>query len=745
MMNRRRLLAGALKVTGAGALSAMTARHGLAGMTGQARTAGNGQKDALKEPVRTKSLRTAELEIVFDADRGVPYRYTYAGGMIGGDDVPLPLKATVCVLHPRSYATVYTRPMSVEMTHTSAYFHFEVKYGKLKAAAFCVRYAVDGATVQVTMDSVEEHTGFQLIDVTMPRLVSVSERDGAGWMAQGRNGGSFVELAKAKAYSFPEEQFFGHISTQTPIGMVGVAGIGCVMEVQAFMDGTLTSIAGGPGSRVAKLGTIQNYRVNGGGCYSMNDGGPPICGNSGTPNLLVEQASSTRLDFFKCGNEAQPWMTGAKIVRARTPPSPTEYYSDKLAYIIAGKDKIEKKPRTTFAQSHALVHDVARLTDQAPQVVFLGGWDYNGQDTGFPSEDRVNASLGSYADLRRLMTDAAAWNANVTLNVNYDDAYKSSPIFNTDFIARRPDGQIWKSRAWDGETSYIVGMAKFMEGGWGDRRIEYTVARYKIHDALLIDALSWYAIRNDWDPQHPASGYVNLVKGKYPLLKKARSLGINVASELFRYPFLGKLALTMNGPEEGNCPFGGEAVPLAAILYRKSAIWGNAGKSTYDPSKDLFWNNRSAIWYQADSDRAKLADFYFLVTLPFAKLHRLAVESYAAEGTRRVLTLEDSSRIERDTTSRAYSAVWKGVEIARDDATFCPIDEDRVAFYTREAKELRYPLPEGWAATDIVARSLSLSGRTEFPVQVKAGELVVNAPARIPVIVYRQLGAIKDV
>jgi hypothetical protein len=239
--------------------------------------------------------------------------------------------------------------------------------------------------------------------------------------------------------------------------------------------------------------------------------------------------------------------------------------------------------------------------------------------------------------------------------------------------------------------------------------------------------------------------HVNLVKGKYPLLKKARSLGINVASELFRYPFLGKLALTMNGPEEGNCPFGGEAVPLAAILYRKSAIWGNAGKSTYDPSKDLFWNNRSAIWYQADSDRAKLADFYFLVTLPFAKLHRLAVESYAAEGTRRVLTLEDSSRIERDTTSRAYSAVWKGVEIARDDATFCPIDEDRVAFYTREAKELRYPLPEGWAATDIVARSLSLSGRTEFPVQVKAGELVVNAPARIPVIVYRQLGAIKDV
>jgi hypothetical protein len=31
-------------------------------------------------------------------------------------------------------------------------------------------------------------------------------------------------------------------------------------------------------------------------------------------------------------------------------------------------------------------------------------------------------------------------------------------------IARRPDGQIWKSRAWTGEESYIQGLAKYMEG-----------------------------------------------------------------------------------------------------------------------------------------------------------------------------------------------------------------------------------------------------------------------------------------
>ena len=155
MINRRRLLAGALQLTGAGALSAVTVRHGLAGITGQA--AGNGQNGTSSEPAHTKRLRTAELEVVFDADRGVPYRYSYAGGMIRGDDTPLPLKATVCVLRPRSYATVFTRPVSVEMNHTSASLHFEVKYGKQRAATFRVRYAVDGASVQITMGSVEEY------------------------------------------------------------------------------------------------------------------------------------------------------------------------------------------------------------------------------------------------------------------------------------------------------------------------------------------------------------------------------------------------------------------------------------------------------------------------------------------------------------------------------------------------------------------------------------------------------------
>ena len=236
----------------------------------------------------------------------------------------------------------------------------------------------------------------------------------------------------------------------------------------------------------------------------MNDGGDAVCGTADTSNLLVSQESRCRFDFYRVDDPATPWLPAAKLLRARMPLRPTTYFDDKFLFMIAGKMKIEPAARTTFEQSAQLLRDIARLTDYAPLVAYISGWVYDGQDTGYPSEDVVNASLGSYEELMKLMVDGQRLNANVSVNVNYDDAYKSSPQFDPAFIARRPDGEIWKSRAWDGEDSYIVGMARFVRGGWAARRIEATMTRYHLRDAMLIDALSWFAIRNDWDPTHPA-------------------------------------------------------------------------------------------------------------------------------------------------------------------------------------------------------------------------------------------------
>lgn len=735
-MDRRELIAGAVGLLGTGALSA--AARPAVGLL-------SGQHEALSTH-RRMTIRSGDLQVVFDTGTGLPYSYRYQGVKLWGEISGSAAQAVLCMLEPRQYRTVPVQPIFRRSSAGKLRFTFGLYFSNQKAASFDLCYVLHGASMFITMERVQEKKGYELIQLALPELMMVREEDGPAWMAEGRDGGSFVRLQQAKVYEFPDSDFFGPISTELPIGMVGQNGIGCVMEVTAVMDGTKTRISGSPGNRRAILGTIQRHRVNGGGCYGMNDGGPPVCGNAQTPNLFISQGSRSRFDFFACPQQAQPWLTGAKIVRERVPSCPTNFFDDRFLYIVAGKNKVETEPRTTFAQSRELIRDIAMLTDYAPQTVFLSGWAYDGQDTGFPSEDKINVSLGTYEDLRGLMEGGLDLNANVTLNVNYDDAYKSSPLFNEAFVSRRPDGKIWKSRTWDGEASYVVGMAKYMEGSWGSHRINYTMERYRIKDSILIDAMSYFAIRNDWDPRHPASGYKNLMDGKYKIVEEFSKHGVSVTSEQLRYPFVGKLAVTMNGPGTSPCPFGGEAVPLLATVYRGAAIWGGTGSNLVHPQQEIFWNTRSALWFQANTDRSMIADFYYLVVLPFSKLHQLAVEGYESTGTVRRLLLERRSQVTVDTSSsQCYAATVEGIEIARDESTCCPIDENRIAFYSRTARRLRYPLPSGWNPSEVTARVLTLQSRETHLADCLNGMIYVDAPARQPVIVYANDGVISAI
>jgi Endo-alpha-N-acetylgalactosaminidase len=730
MINRRKFLSGTAGLAGWNALSAIAGTSGLADPTGRGETI----RSAPSSPL---VLRSAELSVTFDQRDGLPYRYQIADEHIWGEDAGQPISAILCRLQPRSYLTLPLTPSSVSKTAQAADFSFDIAHNNQPAASFHLRYVIDGLSMEVTMENVVEHPGFELIEVGLPNLATVREEDGPSWMAHGRDGGELVELQHAKDTHLPDDPYFGRLWKFLPVAMVGGHRVGAVMEVTAFMDATEAEISGPMGKRHAKIGTVQTFRVDGGRCYNMNDGAASNCGNEGTPNLLVGQTPRCRFDFFHSKGPAPvDWLVGAKIVRQRMPTIPSNYYDDKLLFMIAGKYKTEAKPRTTFAQSEMLIRDIAMLTDHAPQVALVSGWVYDGQDTGYPSEDKVNDSLGGYDGFMRLKDEGTKYNANVSVNVNYDDAYRSSPLFDPAFIARRPDGKLWESRAWFGETSYIVGLAKYMQGGWGQKRIDFTLSHYGIKDAILIDALSWYAIRSDWDPNHPASGYKNLVDGRFEIIEEFRKRGVYVVSEQLRYPYIGKLSLSVDGVQGGHASFGGAPIPLVATIYRKSAIWG--GDHDSGVQQNLFYNCRPGPWYNNTTNRADIADFYFLTVLPLTLLRRQNVETYQSHGTQRRLGLENNSWIEIDTATDAYTAGVNGVAIASNHATFCPIDDDRIAFYTREARRLNVPVPAGWDAHGVKARALFLDRQESHPLTISSGNIVVDVPARRPVIVYRQ-------
>ncbi len=698
-------------------------------------------------PVTAKfvTLKSAQVEVTLDGDRGLPDRYQLSNqAFIRGADDGETISATVCRLQPRSFDQVTVRPKTVSATATRADFAFVAEDAGKEAVLFTLRYELKGPTVFVSLESVAERPGFELIDLAMPVLASVREEDGRAWLAHGDNGGSTVELSQAKPGRLPENRFWGRVAATLPVVMIGMEKALCVEEVTAFMDTTELAVDGDTGHRRAALGSDKVYRVNGSLAYDMNLP-PRISGNANTPNLLIGQRPLCRLDFI-AAQPGQPdlnWLDGAKLVAARMPEIPTHYYDDKLMVMVMADSPAFPEPHMTFAQTEGAIHRLANLTAYAPQVLYIWGWQYRGKDTGYPAVGEVNKRLGGYDALMKLMADAKQYNATVSLSDNYDDAYKSSPAWDPAYIARRPDGQPWLSHNWTGESSYVLGLAKYMAGP-GPDRIRYSCERYRLHDTLLIDVLSYYSIRNDWDPQHPASGVKNLVEGRYKVLDGFKQRGIDVISEQMRYAFIGKMSVSDNGPISGASPFGGEAVPLAATIYRHSFIWGLRGFSGNGTQQldTFFWNGHGYPGLSSGS-LDKTVEFYYGVLVPWFQVHSRDVESFRREGDRTIIGLAGNATIDLDRKANRYTLTVNGAEIARDGDTFCPIGDDRIAFYSKSDKTLSAALPAGWKPGDVVARALSEDKAEAVPVTFADGKVTVSVSAGRPVMIFRDQAALR--
>jgi hypothetical protein len=148
------------------------------------------------------------------------------------------------------------------------------------------------------------------------------------------------------------------------------------------------------------------------------------------------------------------------------------------------------------------------------------------------------------------------------------------------------------------------------------------------------------------------------------------------------------------------------------------------------------------LWFENKSDRSSITDFYYLLALPFNKVHRLEVESYTTRGAECRLGLEEQTTITMDPADSSYEVVWQGATIARNQSTTCPVDAKRIAFYSRSGGRLTYPLPAPWTGAKVTARKLTVDGRGAFPVRIEGGQILVEAPPRVPVMVYASEEAI---
>ncbi len=691
-------------------------------------------------------LRSSQLEMILDPKDGLPYEFRLGQARLRGEDTGRPINLRLCRREPWSFANIPVTASKVHAGEGTVDFSFSAAYNGVPAVSLVVRYAIRGAAVIITLEQVTERPGYELISISMPRLVTIREEDGIGWLAHGDAGGSLTMLHEATAGSLPPNRFWGDVLGTLPVVMVGTDRMMCVQETTAYMDGTSLTVTGGDGARRVSLGGSKAYRVDGSACYDLNGGKdiPLNCGTAQTPNLLVSQQSSSRLDFLPVAGKAEDaWLEGAKLVGERMPAIPNHFYDDKYVYGIRCDQPLFPKPAATFAECETKIQDVASLIDNWPQVVHLWGWQFRGKDTGYPAVNQVNQRLGGYDGMMQVMESGKRSNATVTISDNYDDAYRSSPAWSDNIIARRPDGELWKSRSWTGENSYIIGLAKYMAGP-GPERVRYTCERYRLPQTTHIDVLSYYSIRNDWDPEHPASGIKNLVEGRYRVLQEFKAHGVDVSSEALRYPMIGHISCFWYAQGPGKCPFGGKQIPLLPLVYRKSAVWGLSG-SHAEPGitrlYELFLGASPRAVGLSNTDPKAVMDLFYLWLLPWCELHMRNIESFTRDGDRTIIGLEGNSSIEIDWTTQAHTIKLDGNEVARTGQAACPMGKDRIAFYSTDPRVLRTTLPEEWNPADIAAvtiapnRTPTQRGAAQFKLIDRTVE--VSVTAQQPVILYR--------
>jgi len=148
-------------------------------------------------PLHPHVLRSSQLEVTLDGDDGLPYEYrwTATGAKLRGEDFGLKMTATICKKKAWRFftATVDGAETPSGFHASSARFRFTLRdpaaQGANAWASFTLHYELSDASLRIRLDEIKEADGYELIDVAMPRLVTVREEDGAAWLVHGDSGG----------------------------------------------------------------------------------------------------------------------------------------------------------------------------------------------------------------------------------------------------------------------------------------------------------------------------------------------------------------------------------------------------------------------------------------------------------------------------------------------------------------------------------------------------------------------------
>ncbi len=678
------------------------------------------------------------------------------------------------------YETLWTDELTPEIVQRSRrvdavardtlVYRVELTWDQQPAVDFSITCTLaDQDQLVMELTAVHEHEGFRLLAMRLPAVLAVDEDQPGAKMLVPFKGGRLVDPATADPGrreqwpGFDYHWFGGAVRDDQLMAMVTVPSVDDTLyhivdrgESRAAtrqLSGVDAQIVGwefGPDDSTPEARRFAGIEVH------WQYRAPSPCSNL---RFIVEHRPHCLIDLVpRTKPHAEDWLDAARLVRDRIEARPCPTYDG----LLLTRFNVQRKDRgfqVSFDQVLEWIRTIHHLTDGAPQIAYLVGFQHEGHDTGFPHIFTSNEAAGGMDRLQKLFREAAELNVQISFHDNVQASYKASPDWNIQLPARDEKGELRKGAVWSGGQVYLMGQARYARQI--EHRLDRTLKTYPMLDkSIYWDAMTTYLGRHDFTPGD-SHGLESELDGKKRMIQAARQRGLEVVSETFCPYLLDHLSHTLRLHHEPQPLFGdGERrVPFTCAAFHGRTTWGGnetppkpaPGESEADARRRGFMSLLiSGSGFTAAISPLKPLNYavqgLYLVELPRQLLRHHVVTDYACNDSVERLTfkLEDGEGqprgdtfIEVDHQRLSYHIVVNGDLIARDFTTLTPSlgDASHWLSYNFDGGPQQFPLPARWhESAPVRAHVLQEDGSVEqLDCTVHDGQICWTAPACKPV------------
>jgi len=376
-------------------------------------------------PEHVFTLENAKIKILLGKDKPVIYNYLEkASGalMMGNLNNSAPsvsfYKGAKTVMRTRTKITYKS-----SLGDQAVSYHAEVTYENRPAISFELLYTLTNDGLDITFKDVREQKDFYLLNVQLPDLLTVNADEPVAKLAIPADAGRLIDVKQASFKSYEYE-----IDWLNPI----LAGIACNAKLAGVMDSRSIenhSIVRVYERRGVKYGSFSMNLMHRLKEYNLAEFGTVI--QATDPKYLLKIQDSCQVEIHITGDHDRDgevsWIDGAKLLREKVDAVPNPYYENKTFVRAFLARKGSTAENLSFRDELERIRQFAAQTDSAACIIYLLGWQYTGHDSGYPSVDKVNESLGGYKELVNLISEAKKLHVNVSFYDNYDDSYPTHP------------------------------------------------------------------------------------------------------------------------------------------------------------------------------------------------------------------------------------------------------------------------------------------------------------------------------